>query len=264
MATTMHAGTTRRGGGANHDGTPPRLTRVHATPRCNSGYPAFDECNVRRLPTLAERRLPSTKRTVVPTDSIGVTQTSCAQNQPTAYSNCDRNRNDDPSPHRAPRKPWCNSGHPASDECNALRLLSVTERRLPSTKRTVARTKSSNELHAKPTDHVQQLRRQRRRHPPHLTREPCNPRCHFGYPAFDECNALRLPSVTERRLPSTKRTVARTKSSRTTQTSCTQSQPTTCSNDDGIPRTSPGSHATPDAISAIQPPTNATHAVFQR
>ena len=194
MATTMHAGTTRRGGGANHDGTPPRLTRVHATPRCNSGYPAFDECNVRRLPTLAERRLPSTKRTVVPTDSIGVTQTSCAQNQPTAYSNCDRNRNDDPSPHRAPRKPWCNSGHPASDECNALRLLSVTERRLPSTKRTVARTKSS----------------------------------------------------------------------RTTETSCAQNQPTAYSNYDDDLLTLPGSHASLGAIPAIMPSTDATESVFQR
>ena len=64
-------------------------------------------------------------------------------------------------------------------------------------------THDPNDLRAKPTDNVQQ----RRRHPPHLTREPCNPRCNFGYPAFDECNALRLPSVTERRLPSTNRTV---------------------------------------------------------
>ena len=120
-----------------------------------------------------------------------------------------------------------------------------------------------NELRAKPTDGVQQLRRR----PPHLTREPCEPWCNSGHHAFNGCNGVRFSTLTERRLPSTKRTVAPTKSSRTTQTICAQSQPTTCSNydgnDDGIPRTSPGSHATPDAISAIQPPTNATHAVFQ-
>ena len=125
-------------------------------------------------------------------------------------------------------------------------------------------THHPNELRAKPTDNVQQLRRQPRRRPPHFTREPCKPWCNSGHPAFDGCNALRLPSVTERRLPSTIRTVAPTKSSRTTQTICAQSQPTTCSNDDGTPRTSPGSHATPDAISAIRPSTYATHSVFQR
>ena len=108
---------------------------------------------------------------------------------------------------REPCEPWCNSGHPASDECNALRLSTPGKRRLPSTKATLLLYQVtpyySNDLRAKPTDNVQQ----RRRHPPHLTREPCNPRCNFGYPAFDECNALRLPSVTERRLPSTNRTV---------------------------------------------------------
>ena len=64
-----------------------------------------------------------------------------------------------------------------------------------------------NDLRAKPTDNVQQLRRQRRRHPPHLTREPCNPRCNFGYPASDECNARRLSTPGKRRLPPTKTTV---------------------------------------------------------
>jgi hypothetical protein len=173
---------------------------------------------------------------------------------------------------REPCTPRCHFGYPAFDECNALRLPSVTERRLPSTKRTVVPHQVTpyypHELRAKPTDDLQQLRRQPRRRPHHLAREPCEPWCNSGHPASDECNALRLPSVTERRLPSTKRTAARTKSSRTTQTSCAQSQPTTCTNGDGNRdddlRTSPGSHASLGAIPVIRPSTDATHAVFHR
>jgi hypothetical protein len=64
-----------------------------------------------------------------------------------------------------------------------------------------------NELRAKPTDGVQQLRRQPRRRPPHRTREPCEPWCNSGHPASDECNALRLSTPGKRRLPSTKATL---------------------------------------------------------
>ena len=60
-----------------------------------------------------------------------------------------------------------------------------------------------NELRAKPTDGVQQLRRR----PPHLTREPCEPWCNSGHHAFNGCNGVRFSTLTERRLPSTNRTV---------------------------------------------------------
>ena len=58
-----------------------------------------------------------------------------------------------------------------------------------------------------------------------------------------------------------------TKSRRTTQTSCAHNQPTAYSNCDGNRDDDllilPGSHANLGAIPVIQPPTNATHSVFQ-
>ena len=252
---------------------PPHRTREPCEPWCNSGHPASDECNALRLSTPGKRRLPSTKATLLPYQVTPYYPNELRAKPTDNVQQLQRQPRRHPA-HltREPCKPWCNSGHPASDEYNALHLSTPGKRRLPSTKRTVVPhqviTHYPNVLRAKPTDSVHQWRRQPRRRPPHFTREPCKPWCNSGHPAFDGCNALSLSTLTERRLPSTKRTVAPTKSSRTTQTICAQSQPTTCSNydgnDDGIPRTSPGSHATPDAISAIRPSTDATHAVFHR